>query len=71
MTLKDYYTDLKARPTPADLFRKKIAEDCGVDERTTYRWLTGEIIPDKLKRKAIANVAGINEEDLFPETKTE
>lgn len=71
MTLKDYYAELKARPTPSDEFRKKIADECGVDERTTYRWLSGEITPDKLKRKAIANVACISEEELFPELKLE
>jgi transcriptional regulator with XRE-family HTH domain len=66
MALKEYYDGLKTKPAPADDFRKKIADACGVSEKSVYRWLSGEIIPDKLKRKAIASVAGVGEEELFP-----
>lgn len=66
MALREYYEELKAKDVPADEFRKKIASACGVSEKSVYRWLSGEIVPDKLKRKAIALIAEKKEEDLFP-----
>lgn len=66
MALKEYYEDLRSIAAPADDFRKKIAEECGVSEKSVFRWLSGEVVPDKLKRRAIASIAGMREEELFP-----
>ena len=66
MALKEYYDGLKTKPGRAYDFRMEIADACGVSEKSVYRWLSGEIIPDKLKRQAIASVAGMGEEELFP-----
>lgn len=66
MALREYYEDLKAKSVPADDFRQRVAEACGVSENTVYRWLSGKIVPDKLKRQAIAQIAGVSESELFP-----
>lgn len=66
MALQDYYKELGKRSTPQKEFRGKVAEACGVAEMTVYRWLSGEIIPEKLKRDKIAEVSGLSVEELFP-----
>lgn len=67
MALKDYYKDLGQRTTPQQEFRIKIALACGVSLMTVYRWISGEVIPEKLKREKIAEVTGLSVEELFPE----
>ncbi|MCL6101010.1 MAG: helix-turn-helix domain-containing protein [Bacteroidetes bacterium] len=66
MNLKEFYTELQNQPTPQKEFREKIANKCGVTEMTVYRWLSGEIIPEKLKREKIAEITGLSVDDLFP-----
>jgi len=66
MNLTELYKQLRDQPTPQREFRAKIATECGVSEMTVYRWLSGEIIPDKLKREKVADVTGISVNDLFP-----
>lgn len=66
MALKEYYEELRNQPVPCDAFRKRIASVCGVSEKTIYRWLNGEVIPDKLKREKIAEITGQPVEKLFP-----
>lgn len=67
MALKDYYDGLADRTIPPKKeFREKIASACGVTEMTVFRWLSGEVIPDKLKREKIAEIARIPVEILFP-----
>lgn len=66
MAFKEYYETLRKQPVPCDDLRKRIAEGCGVSEKTIYRWLTGEVIPDKLKREKIAEIIGQPVDVLFP-----
>jgi len=66
MALKEYYERLGERSTPKKEFREKVAAGCGVTEMTVFRWLSGEIVPDKLKREKIAEIADAPLEELFP-----
>lgn len=68
MALKDYYNSLADRTIPPKKeFREKIASACGVTEMTVFRWLSGEVVPDKLKREKIAEIANIPVQQLFPD----
>jgi transcriptional regulator with XRE-family HTH domain len=69
MTLKGYYEELGKRSTPQKEFRDLIARECGVTSMTVYRWLSGEITPDKLKRDKISEITGMTVEELFPNIK--
>ena len=71
MALKDYYKELGKRSTPQKEFRDKIAAACGVANMTVYRWMSGEIVPEKLKREKIAEVSGISVDELFPNLNTD
>jgi transcriptional regulator with XRE-family HTH domain len=67
MTLKDYYNNLPDSINPRREFREHLAKECGVSVITLYRWLSGEITPDKLKMEKVAEVTGVPAEDLFPQ----
>ena len=67
--LKDYYDSL-AVEDPRVQLRNKLAKECGVTIMTVYRWINGEIIPDKLKREKISEIVGIAVDELFPEAET-
>ena len=71
MKLNDYYKQLRDQPAPQREFREKIAAACGVSEMTVYRWLSGEIVPEKLKREKIAEITGLPVEELFPTPPTD
>lgn len=45
---------------------KKLSKECCVTTTTVYRWISGEIIPDALKRKTIARLLSKDEKELFP-----
>lgn len=64
--LKDYYDSLTVEDSRV-LLRNKLAEECGVTIMTVYRWINGEVIPDKLKREKISEIVGIPIDELFPE----
>jgi len=66
MDLREFYNELQTQPTPQKEFRDRIASACGVTEMTVYRWLSGDIIPEKLKREKIAEITGLSVDDLFP-----
>lgn len=66
MALQDYYKELGKRPSPQKEFRMKLAEACGVSEMTVFRWLSGDIIPEKLKREKISELSGLPIDELFP-----
>lgn len=68
MALKDYYMELGKRSTPQKEFRDLISKECGVAPITVFRWLSGDIIPDKLKREKIALICNLPIEELFPNT---
>jgi Helix-turn-helix. len=70
MTLQEHYSQIGNNPSPKRAFRTMIAEACGVTELTVYRWLSGEIIPEKLKKEKIAELTGIPVEQLFPTQET-
>ena len=56
LTLKGYYETLG---NPQKNLRERIATECGVTTATVFRWLSGEIVPDKLKREKIAEIIGV------------
>lgn len=67
MDFKEFYNELQStQPTPQKEFRNKIAFECDVTEMTVYRWLSGEIVPDKLKREKVAEITGLSVDELFP-----
>lgn len=66
MALKEYYQELGKISTPQQEFRKMLARECDVTEMTVYRWLTGKVVPHKLKQEKIAELTGIAVEVLFP-----
>ena len=66
MGLKEFYEGLPDKVVPKKEFREKVATACGVSEMTVFRWLSGDIIPDKLKREKIAELSGEPIEKLFP-----
>ena len=57
--------------SPQRELREKIARECGVSEMAVYRWLSGEIVPEKLKREKIAEITGLSVEELFPTPATD
>jgi len=68
LSLKDCYESLGK---PQKTLRERIAEECGVTAATVFRWLAGEVIPDKLKRERVVEIVsdfipGVTEETLFP-----
>lgn len=65
MALKEYYEKL-SDVSPKAAFRRRIMKECDVDRSTIHRWFQGEIIPEKLKREKIAEIAGKKVEELFP-----
>jgi len=66
MALKDYYNKLPKGSDPKREFRKKLSKECGVTVSTVFRWLSGDVIPDKLKQQRIAEITGIPARTLFP-----
>ena len=70
VTLSEYYKQLRDAPAPQRDFREKIARACGVSDMTVYRWLSGEIVPEKLKREKIAEITGLTVDELFPNLPT-
>lgn len=67
MGLKEYYESLPERVVPKKEFRERIASACGVTEMTVFRWLRGEIKPEKLKREKIAEIVRMPVVELFPD----
>ena len=45
---------------------KKIAEITCSSTVTVYRWISGEVAPPMIKKKAIADYLGKTIEELFP-----
>lgn len=66
MTLKEFYQNLPERNAPKADFRRLLASECGVAPMTVYRWLAGEIVPEKLKREKVAEITGQPVDELFP-----
>lgn len=69
MDFISYYKKLeevKSPKTPKQDFREKIAVACGVAPSTVIRWVSGEIIPEKLKREKVSELLDISVEELWP-----
>lgn len=66
MVFSEYINSLPGRSNPKVEIIMKIAEACCVNRETVYRWATGEFMPDALKRRTIAELLQIPEEELFP-----
>lgn len=64
-TLQDYFGTLSEK-SPKRQMIEKIADECGVSLMTVYRWISGEVVPDKLKKEKIAEITGIAVDELFP-----
>lgn len=47
----------------------KIAEITYSSKMTVYRWLSGDVEPPMIKKKAIAEYIGKSVDELFPSTK--
>ena len=66
MALKDYIMSISdKRTTERTLMLNRIAEECGVNLSTVYKWIYGQAKPDKLKKQKIAEITGISVEKLF------
>lgn len=66
MTFNEYMNTL---PNLKKETIEKLSKACCVTTTTVYRWISGEITPDALKRKTIAECLSINEDELFPKLK--
>lgn len=66
MTLQDYYKGLGVIQKE---FRTTLSQELGVSEASVFRYLSGEVVPDKLKREKIAAIVGRPVEDLFDQTR--
>lgn len=66
MTFRDYGESLKNEKTD---FVKEISELVMANEQTVYRWLTGEFMPSKIRREAIAKHLNTTPEELWPTLK--
>jgi len=64
ITLKDYLDSIDS-PNPKHLMIDRISTECGVSKVTVYRWISGKVVPDKLKREKIAEITGIVVDELF------
>lgn len=63
MTFSEYINGL---PNLKKQAIENIAAECCVTVITVYRWISGEIVPDALKRKTIARLLSKDEKELFP-----
>lgn len=63
MTFSEFMKSLPNERQDAIL---KLKDECRVTLSTVYRWVNGSSIPDKLKRKVIADTLGKPEKELFP-----
>lgn len=63
MVFSDY---MKSLPNTRTETIKLVAKECRVSDVTVYRWINGEVTPEPLKRKVIADTLGIPECELFP-----
>jgi hypothetical protein len=66
MTLREFYDQIPPRSAPRKDFRDAVAKACGVEPITIYRWLSGEVVPEKLKREEVSKIIGLPVEELFP-----
>lgn len=64
MALKDYYESLSPN-SPRKEIRDRILKECGITEMTLYRWISGDVIPEKLKQEKVAEITGVPVDDLF------
>ena len=64
MDFKDYVNSL---PNERDELRLRLADMCRVSMVTVYRWMRGDVVPDPLKRKVIADYLKIPEKELWPD----
>lgn len=74
MDFKTYYSKLrevKNYKTPKQEFRETIARACGVAPSTVMRWVSGEIIPEKLKREKVSELLEIPVDQLWPNIEEE
>ncbi|SFO62432.1 transcriptional regulator [Prevotella sp. tf2-5] len=67
MVFSEYINSLPGRSNPKVEVINKIASACLVDRSTVYRWASGDMVPDALKRKTISETLRIPEEELFPD----
>lgn len=66
MAFKDYIQSISdRRTTERTLMLNRIAEECGVNLSTVYKWINGQSVPDKLKKQKIAEITGKSVEELF------
>ncbi|MCD7973407.1 MAG: helix-turn-helix domain-containing protein [Candidatus Azobacteroides sp.] len=66
INLKSYLESIDF-PNPKYEMIKKIAQQCGVRKGSVYRWISGKVVPDKLKQEKISELTGIPVENLFDE----
>jgi hypothetical protein len=72
MTLTEYVNSLDDRKIkPKRDFIRLLRRLTGKTEASVYRWLNGEVIPDKSDRGIISDAAGIPVEELWPALKEE
>lgn len=65
MALKEYYESLPI-DSPRIEIRDRIVNECGITKPTLYRWISGDVIPDKLKQEKVASIMGVPVDVLFP-----
>lgn len=70
-TLKNYYDNLEAKPKPPKTaLVEELRDECGVNEMTVRRWLSGKNVPQEEHWPTISRITGIPVNELFPETES-
>lgn len=68
MDIVNFYQNLDDKPVfPKKVIRDKIKAVTGKTDSTVYRYLRGQIIPDKLTKSAIAQALNMDVNILWPE----
>ena len=66
MTLKELYEEARKNPTPGVAFIREVMDVAQKTEITVRRWISGEVVPDALTRRVLADHFKCQPEDLFP-----
>lgn len=62
----DFGSYVKSLPNERQEIVSQLAAQCRVTMTTVYRWISGDFMPDALKRKVIAEFLGKTEKELWP-----
>jgi predicted transcriptional regulator with HTH domain len=68
-SLAEIYSEVKAQPTPAQVFISELARVTHREPITIRGWLYGTQRPDSLTQSVMADYFGVEVDSLFPDSK--